>query len=127
MKDEEADRLEGLLVEVEAKDARTREAIVATNAEPPEDPDDYYIDLAGRLELPLVPPTYRSSNGRTTCNTCGAHAGSREVHTRWHLRVQAVTKVAAHLSELAWKHSGLLGLTLSTVLSEATREDPDGT
>lgn len=111
-------RADEVLDELEGRDRRMRDAITETNANMPEDPDDYYVEVAGRLELPITEPTFARYHDETYCETCGTMVASTKVHTRWHARIQAVTKVALQMSELAWKHSGLLGFTLSTTMQE---------
>lgn len=109
--------INALLEEVEERRDKFRTALDEVNADDTIDEDDYYVEICRRLAIPLSPPQiHDDGEGTEWCDVCGVRILFPNKHGRWHLRIQAATKLAYWMSELSFKHTGLLGLTLTETL-----------
>lgn len=106
-----------LLEEVQERRDQFTAAVAAVELEDTH-PDDFYLEVCKRLGIELLPPrTHADDMGTHWCDFCSVVVLLADKHERWHLRVQAATKLSYWLSELTFKHTALLGLTLTQALS----------
>lgn len=97
----------------------TADALAAVLADEQIDRDDTYVALCERLGLELIEPT-RSDVGYASagrCDVCGVSGLAWLAHSRWHLRLQAVTRFAQHQSSLGSKTTMILGAVLSALFT----------
>lgn len=110
-------QVNALLEEVEERRRLFTTALDEVTADEAVSDDDTFVEICRRLEIVLVRPGIHSDGmGLTWCDVCGCETIANDVHVRWHERIQAATKLSYWLSELTFKHTALLGLTLTMTL-----------
>lgn len=111
------EEVDDLLVEVEKKRDLYTQALNDVMGDESIDEDDKAIEVCRRLAIVVLPPQIHDDDmGIFWCDVCGSVVANKEKHGRWHLRIQATTKLAYWVAALTFKHTALLGMTLSLTL-----------
>lgn len=90
------------------------------------EPDDFAVQVCEALDIPCVPPTFESREvDPFVCLVCSAFVADEQEHAKWHVRLQAYTKVSGRMGELGLQGADLLGAMLK-LQAEAEMADGDG-